>query len=151
MNPKTRIGLAGIVGLGGATAIAVGTGGVALPLLLISATGFAMKKIASEPDYEPTYQRGLSVSDTNKNICSLSDIYKYLKTGFENTILSIRNLGYSLAKIFYIISPITKEDKLKFTKGLDDYMTSRFDVYYTPKKIVLKKKKHSDLVTILND
>jgi hypothetical protein len=60
-------------------------------------------------------------------------------------------LGYSLAEFFYIITPITKEDKLKFTARLDNYITSRFEVYYTPRKIVLKKKKHSDLVAILNN
>jgi len=68
MKSKTRIGLAGIVGLGGATVIAVATGGAALPLLLLSATGFAMKEIASEPDYEPTYKVDCSISNIARNI-----------------------------------------------------------------------------------
>ena len=67
MKSKTRIGLSGILGIGGATAIAVATGGAAIPLVLLAATGATMKKIASEPDYEPTYKPDFSVSNISRN------------------------------------------------------------------------------------
>lgn len=68
MDPKSRIGLAGIIGLGGATALAIGTGGAALPLLILSSTGLTMKAISLDPDYEPTYKNELNLSNIPKNI-----------------------------------------------------------------------------------
>jgi len=69
MKPKTRIGLSGVIGLGGAGIIAVATGGAAIPLLLLGSTGLVMKKIASEPDYKPTYsQPDFSASNISRNV-----------------------------------------------------------------------------------
>jgi len=79
-------------------------------------------------------------------------LYEYLRKGFENITSPIRNLWYSLVEFFYTINPLTKEDKLIFTKSLDDYVTSRFDVSYNSKGIVLNRKKNNlGLVKILNN
>jgi hypothetical protein len=66
-NQKTRIGLAGIIGIGGAAAIAIGTGGAGLPLILLASTGVTMKKIASEPSYEQSHKVDFSISNNSEN------------------------------------------------------------------------------------
>ncbi|MFA7707541.1 MAG: hypothetical protein WCX73_01195 [Candidatus Pacearchaeota archaeon] len=79
-------------------------------------------------------------------------IYESLRKGFENITSPIRDLWYSLVGIFYTINPLTNENKINFTKSLDDYITSRFDVSYTSTGMTLTKKTNdSDLVTILNN
>ena len=79
-------------------------------------------------------------------------LYESLRKGFENIISPIRDLWYSLIGFFYTINSLTKEDKLNFTKSLDDYITSKFNVSYTSRGMVLTKKKNgSDLATILNN
>jgi len=80
MKAKTRIGLSGILGIGGAAAIAVATGGAAIPLILLGSTGLAMKKMASEPDYEPTYSPpDFSVSNISRN----TGVTKLIGTGWN--------------------------------------------------------------------
>ena len=80
--------------------------------------------------------------------------YEYLKNEFENIILPIKNLWsslYSIFGFFYRRNPLTREDKLNFVKSLEDYTTSRFNVSFNSRGMILTNKKDSGLVTVLDN
>jgi len=82
-------------------------------------------------------------------------IYEYLKRSFENITAPIRNLYYSLYSmfgLFYTGNPFIEQDKINFTKSLDDFITSRFDVSYNSRGMIWTKKENDlGLVTILDN
>jgi hypothetical protein len=79
-------------------------------------------------------------------------LYESLIKSFETLTAPIRNLWYYLTDFLYIGNPLTKEDRLNFTRSLDDYILSRFDVSFNSKGMILTRKRNgSGLATILNN
>jgi hypothetical protein len=84
-------------------------------------------------------------------------IYESLKERIKGITSPIKNLFYSFIEFFYKINvfysknPLTNQDKSNFTKSLDDYLTSKFNVSYNSKGMVFTKKiDNSKLINLID-
>lgn len=78
-------------------------------------------------------------------------IYEYLKRNFKNIIFPLKNLWYSITRPF-LINPLNEVYKSNFTKSLEDYITSKFNISYNSRGILLTKKiNNQGLVAVLNN